>query len=191
MGQRECGEEDMMGEEICLLLKEGYSYKQIVEKLNCSKSVVSYHARKNGLQRQSSYSHYDWKSISTFYLTHTFSETKEEFGFSDGAWSKALSRGVVVSRGRVGGKYNLEDILIEGSTYSTEKLKTRLLKAGIFKEICNICGVNSIWQGRRLVLQLDHINGVPNDHRIDNLRTLCPNCHSQTSTYCGRNKKLP
>ena len=48
------------------------------------------------------------------------------------------------------------------------------------------CGISE-WLGNPLALQLDHINGVNNDHRLTNLRFLCPNCHSQTDTYAGKN----
>ena len=51
---------------------------------------------------------------------------------------------------------------------------------------CQKCGISE-WLGNPLTLQLDHINGVNNDHRLTNLRFLCPNCHSQTDTYAGKN----
>ena len=53
---------------------------------------------------------------------------------------------------------------------------------------CANCGLIE-WQGQVLSLHLDHINGINNDHRIENLRFLCPNCHSLTETYAGKNKK--
>ena len=52
----------------------------------------------------------------------------------------------------------------------------------------DICGILT-WQNKKLSLHLDHINGTNNDHRLKNLRLLCPNCHSLTPTYCGKNKK--
>ena len=69
------------------------------------------------------------------------------------------------------------------------ELKKRLLRAGLLTNACAVCGINQ-WQGRPLVLELDHINGVSDDHRLENLRLLCPNCHSQTDTYCGRNIRI-
>jgi len=51
---------------------------------------------------------------------------------------------------------------------------------------CDKCQISS-WLGEKIVLELDHINGVNNDNRIENLRFLCPNCHSLTPTFRGRN----
>ena len=66
-------------------------------------------------------------------------------------------------------------------------LKKRILRAGLLKNECYICGLKE-WLNKPIVLQLDHINGNNKDNRIENLRLLCPNCHSQTSTWCGKNK---
>lgn len=85
---------------------------------------------------------------------------------------------------------NIESILIEDSPFiSTSSLKKRLLKEGIIEEICAMCGQLPVHNNMPLALQLDHINGISNDHRISNLRLLCPNCHSQTETYSGKNTK--
>jgi transposase-like protein len=81
----------------------------------------------------------------------------------------------------------LDEILVQGSTYgSTTHLKRRVLEAGLLVPRCRQCGIDT-WQGGPLTLHLDHVNGDRCDHRIENLRLLCPNCHSQTPTYCGRN----
>lgn len=85
-------------------------------------------------------------------------------------------------------KYSLDEILTENSSYANiSSLKHRLIKENKLEYKCAICGINS-WQGQSLSLQLDHINGINNDHRLENLRFLCPNCHSQTNTYAGKNK---
>ena len=67
-------------------------------------------------------------------------------------------------------------------------VKNIFVKIKGVKEECVLCGQNNIWNGKKLVLQLDHKNGNNKDNRIENLRILCPNCHTQTETYC-RNKK--
>jgi hypothetical protein len=83
----------------------------------------------------------------------------------------------------------LEEILVENSEFlGIAQLKRRLIREGILRYECYECGI-FMWRGKKISLQLDHINGIHNDHRIENLRFLCPNCHSQTETYCGKNKK--
>lgn len=79
---------------------------------------------------------------------------------------------------------SLDQILVKNSTYLwTTNLKKKLLKDGYFDYRCFECGISE-WNNKPLSLQLDHINGVNDDNRIENLRLLCPNCHSQTETYC-------
>jgi hypothetical protein len=85
----------------------------------------------------------------------------------------------------------LSEILVEGSTYSRGHLKRRLYEAGLKTAVCERCGQGEIWRGERLALILDHINGVGNDNRIENLQIVCPNCAATLSTHCGRNKRTP
>lgn len=85
----------------------------------------------------------------------------------------------------------LVEILTERSPYSRSQLKKRLFKTGTLKEICSECIVGPEWAGKPLTLTLDHINGIHDDNRLENLRILCPNCHSQTPTFAGRNNKKP
>jgi len=68
-------------------------------------------------------------------------------------------------------------------------LKKRLVHESLLENKCYECEMGPEWRGKPLVLRLDHINGTPTDYRIENLRLLCPNCDSQSSTYCGRNIK--
>ncbi|MBV9864030.1 MAG: HNH endonuclease [Abitibacteriaceae bacterium] len=84
-------------------------------------------------------------------------------------------------------KAPLELILVENSEYvSTNHLKRRLIREGLLENRCAICQYQE-WLGKPLTLHLDHVNGISKDNRLENLRLLCPNCHSQTETYCGRN----
>lgn len=70
------------------------------------------------------------------------------------------------------------------------RLKQRLIAAGVVGPGCQApgCGLQE-WRGRPLTLQLDHRNGDRDDWRPENLRLLCPNCHSQTATFSGRNPR--
>jgi hypothetical protein len=81
----------------------------------------------------------------------------------------------------------LEEILVRDSDYScTVTLKRRLIQAGLLEARCERCGLVD-WLGEPAPLHLDHRNGDRTDHRLKNLRLLCPNCHALTDTYCGRN----
>ena len=76
-------------------------------------------------------------------------------------------------------------------TYQTNNLKRRLIKEGIKEERCEgeSCNITNVWNGKKLVLHLDHIDGNSNNHKLNNLRLLCPNCHSQTETFSGKSSK--
>lgn len=70
-------------------------------------------------------------------------------------------------------------------------LKERLLNENILEEKCSYCGITE-WNGKPAPLELDHIDGNPDNNLLENLRILCPNCHAQTPTYCigsGKNNK--
>lgn len=88
-----------------------------------------------------------------------------------------------------GKTYNLIDVLIENSPYKNgNSLKKRLFKEGLKTKECEECGIDK-WNDKEIVLELEHINGDNTDNRMENLKILCPNCHSQTPTF--RNKKRP
>lgn len=84
---------------------------------------------------------------------------------------------------------NILNILVSGSTYNTTNLKHRLYKEGLKQPICEKCGQDEWWNGEKMSLILDHINGINNDHRFENLRIVCPNCNATLPTHCGKNVK--
>jgi hypothetical protein len=81
----------------------------------------------------------------------------------------------------------LEEVMVEDSTYRRGQLKDRLFAVGLKQRACELCGQGEIWNGRRMALVLDHINGVSNDHRLENLQIVCANCAATLDTHCGRN----
>jgi len=110
---------------------------------------------------------------------------------------KAVSLGVYktnqggqgIAKNRSSNKIPLQEILSGlHPQYHTYKLKHRLYEEGILEPICISCGLGSVWNGSHIEHHLDHINGDSSDHTLNNLRILCPNCHSQTDTYTGKNK---
>ena len=102
--------------------------------------------------------------------------------FKGKGWSKGL-KGIGVN------KLSLNEILVKGSTFESYKLKKRLFKAKLKKVRCELCGWVEKTKDGRIPLELDHVNGDNRDNRIENLRILCPNCHSLQPTHRGSNKK--
>lgn len=86
-------------------------------------------------------------------------------------------------------KIPLEDILVEGSTYKRGHLKQRLFDEDLKQRKCELCGQDEVWQGRRMSLIIDHVNGVADDHRLANLRIVCPNCNATLDTHCGKKNR--
>ena len=97
-------------------------------------------------------------------------------------------KSAVIKTGRLN-NVRKEDILKENCKHQRTVLRRYVIKNNLIPYKCAICGCTE-WQGKTLSLELDHINGINNDNRLENLRFLCPNCHSQTSTYGSRNQQL-
>jgi len=96
------------------------------------------------------------------------------------------------NRGRPKGgfaKKSLAEVMTEDSSYARTHLKERVIRENVIYYECSKCKNTGEWMGEKLVLVLDHINGVRDDHRKSNLRFLCPNCNSQTPTFCGKRKQ--
>ncbi len=125
---------------------------------------------------------YDWRAVQVYYdAGHTYRACAKQFGFSAASWTKAVRRGEIVPRIQF---LPIERIL-ERSNRTV--VKRRLIQAGILVNRCSLCGIDE-WRGKPLSIQIDHINGVRDDNRLENLRMLCPNCHSQTETFAARNR---
>lgn len=101
--------------------------------------------------------------------------------FKGKAWNKGL---VGTTRSN---RIATQDLLQKNSHFQSFKLKKRLFQEGIKFPKCELCGWSEISQDGRIPVELDHINGDNTDNRIENLRILCPNCHSLQPTHRGRN----
>lgn len=80
----------------------------------------------------------------------------------------------------------IDSFYINGAKRSGVHLLRRLISDGFKSRKCECC-LLAEWNGREISLEVDHINGVHDDNRLENLRVLCPNCHAQTETYKGKN----
>ena len=105
----------------------------------------------------------------------------DESHFTGRTWNKGL-RGI--------GKplYSLEQVMVKDSLYQSYMLRNRLFSEGLKKIGCEECGWATKSEDGRIPLELDHINGDRHDNRLENLRILCPNCHSLKPTHRGRNR---
>lgn len=181
-----------MSSKLIELHQAGFSYREIADKLQMAKSTVSYHVKKWRSGKPlcpEAANRYDWSAIQAFYDADATRNTKSisaAFGVTTDSITKAVARGDLRLRPTI------VQSIINGTytgKYNRYKLKERLIKDGVFEHVCAECGLQPEWNGKKLTLALDHINGVNDHNRLENLRLLCPNCHSQTETFAGRNIK--
>jgi 5-methylcytosine-specific restriction endonuclease McrA len=167
------------------LLRGGASITEIAATLALAKSTVCYHARQLGYPGAPKYAkRYDWAAIRRYYDEgHSVNECRDRFGFHISAWSDAIARGDIVPRPR---GLSL-GVYVAREDDCRSALKKRLLADGLRRNACERCGI-SRWRDKPLSIALHHANGNGKDNRLENLQLLCPNCHSQTENYGGRNR---
>lgn len=159
---------------------------EVARRLGLAKSTVSYHARRLGREIDDRFAkRFDWPLIQAYYDEgRSVRECAEVFGFTTWAWHGAVKQGRVTARPAF---RPLAEVFAANTRRNRGHLKTRLLRAGLKEGCCERCGISD-WFGEPLSLALHHINGDRLDNRLENLELLCPNCHSQTDTYSGRNR---
>lgn len=152
-----------------------------------SKPTVCFHLRILGIPTSMEFAkRYDWEAIRAYYeFGHSMTQCMAVFGFGRNAWSDAIRRGVISPRPRL---EPLASVLSVGKRRNPHHVKARLIDAGLKERRCESCGLES-WLGEPLSLELHHVNGDGQDNRLENLQLLCPNCHRQTDTWGGRNRR--
>jgi hypothetical protein len=172
-----------VSERVSQLHAAGATGRAIAADLGVSPSTVSTYLRRLGLSDRTR-PRYDWPAIQAYYDDgHSFRECMERYGFASQTWVNAVARGDVVPRPR-----GMPVSALLSRPRNRGHLKGRLLREGLLAERCDDCGITQ-WRDRPLSLALHHVNGDPQDNRLENLQLLCPNCHSQTENFAGRNRR--
>jgi len=170
------------------LILQGKKNIEIVRLLNVTSTTVCRHKKYLKLGKELKQNKkYDWKEIQEYATTHTVKQTMLHFGFSSQTWTDAVNSGKVIAKSKC--RVSHEEAFSENSQFPRNCLKKRILSKKLLLNECANCRISNSWENKPLILVLDHINGISNDNRLENLRFLCPNCNSQTETFSGRNKK--
>ena len=169
-------------------IQRGLTHAEVAFELGLSKPTVSYHARRLGVPPDERASRrFDWAVIQAAHNSGLSArECCARFGCSRSAWHEAIRTGRLIARSHL---IPIEDLLSNGRRVSRGHLRGRILKAGLKEERCEECGLSE-WRGQPLRVTLHHVNGDGYDNRLENLQFLCPNCHSQTPNFSGRNGHL-
>ena len=171
---------------VARLADAGFSRPEIGRQLGISKGTVAYHFRNLGVDPDERFARrYDWIAQAAYDSGLSVRQCAAQFGFNLASWHKAVQRGDVVARPAA---MPIEELLVAGRRQTGRNhLKLRLIAEGLKVNTCEECGIDE-WLGEPLSMQLHHRNGDKHDNRLENLQLLCPNCHSMTENWSGRNK---
>lgn len=141
----------------------------------------------------------DEKIVEAYHATQNMTQICEYLGLSKtNTRARVYMRGVLESHGLPKKSVNPshgavrpiipnEEFFSYGSKATSSELRKRVLKHKLMDFVCEECGLRDEWNGKQIVLHMDHIDGDSKNNVLENLRFLCPNCHSQTDTYTGKN----
>lgn len=147
---------------------ESFSYAEVLRKADLTPSGGNYELLKKNIKRlEIDISHFTGK------------------GWSKGKTAQTDER---VARIVSKNERDASTIFVEHSTATTKVAREHLKRHNLIPYVCDNCGCDGNWMGGIIALELDHKNGINDDHRLENLHWLCPNCHALTSTYRGKNK---
>ncbi len=190
------------------LVSLGMSQRQMGEAIGVSQTTIRYHLNKHELSTKHD------KKKSVIYRTdlgilkglvrnsYCYADVLRKLGVHEAQGSRHRSlkariqkEGIDVShfdpwkKVREGSTrvFSDEELFTKDSPHCRSSVRGRIRRKNLMPYSCAICGVEK-WRGKELSLHLDHINGINNDHRVTNLRFLCPNCHAQTPTHGSRNQ---
>ena len=123
------------------------------------------------------------------YIKKKLDEYKIDYShFTGQSWRKGLTQ-ETDSRIQSSAKHTDETIFVENSTVGRNTVRAYILRNNKIQYVCQLCNNTGEWLGKEMPLHLDHINGVNKDHRLENLRFVCPNCHATMDTYAGKNNR--
>lgn len=161
-------------------IKERYT-KESFEKIITESVNIKMALKKLGLRAAGGNYKVFHKYVEKYNLDTSHFETREE------VYQRTVA---ITSREK---KISIFELLVENSNYSRTYLKKRLYDDGFKQRICEMpgCGQGEVWLGNKISLILDHINGVYNDNRLENLRIVCPNCNAALPTHCGKHNAKP
>ncbi len=189
-----------MKDNILDMLHQGHTYAQIISALGVAKSTIAYHAKKHNMSKGTKTFKIDWNKVQTTYDSNEIclAELITRENLNRSTVAKAIKSGyLIIDKSRENKLLKTipnDMIFIENSPHDASVVKRRIKKTDLLPYKCSntqcmLHMTQPTWNNHPIVLHLDHINGIRDDHRLQNLRWLCPNCHSQTATYCGRNKR--
>lgn len=185
-----------MRDQILALKAQGFSHKSIATQLGIGMSTISYHVKKSGLYPKYVPFTHDWKSIQLYYdAGHSSKECLEKFNINRSSWCLAIRAGRLKAAIRENSLIFIERWIkgeVSGNClgdYQNVKHSIRKYVIQLRGSKCELCGWDKVSEHTgKSPLHLDHIDGNYKNSSLENLRVLCPNCHSLTSTYGSLNR---